>query len=174
MGVRLFRAKRVGDDLAAGRIAAPDQSRYLAASFLIWLIPAYLFLFPATRTSDPQFFWPIWLLELGFVVAFCIAGIGYCLRRCRVDRDRNFLLDFSCLNAPVSLTTLLVSWGAFYLVTEGVLRMFGGMTFEDGSARLYDVLRLFVSAGTVLAVFIRIGNHMSRVSLLRESGIRHG
>jgi hypothetical protein len=174
MGVRLFRAKAVGDDLAAGRIPASDQSRYLVASFLIWLIPAYLFLFPATRTSDPQFFWPIWLIELAFVVVFCVTGIGYCLRRCRVDRDRNFLVDFSCLNAPISLTTLLVCWGAFYLVTEALLRGLGGMTFDDGSARLYDVLRLVVSAGAVLAVFIRIGNHMNRVSLLRESAVRHG
>jgi hypothetical protein len=170
MGLRLFRAKAVGDDLAAGRISAPDQSRYLVASFLIWLIPAYLFLFPAPRASEPQFFWPVWLIELALIVVFCIAGIAYCLRRCRVDPARNFMVDFSCLNAPVSLTTLLVAWGAFYLLTEGVLRLMGGMSFEDGSARLYDVLRMLVSAGAVLAVFLRIGNHMNRISQLRESG----
>ena len=174
MGLRLFRAEAVGDDLVAGRIAAPDQSRYLAASFLIWIIPAYLFLFPAPRTGEPQFFWPTWLIEFALVVVFCVAGIRYCLRRCRVDPDRNFLVDFSCLNAPVSLTTLLVFWGAFYLVTEGLLRLLGGMTFDDDSARLYDVLRVFVSAGSVLAVFLRIGNHMNRISLLRGSGSSRG
>jgi hypothetical protein len=153
MTIRLFSAKGVGDDLAAGRITATEQSLYLTASFLIWIIPAYLFLFPAPRTNDPQFFWWVWLIELALLVLFCIAGIGFCLRKCRVDPTRHFLVDFSCLNAPVSLTTLIIVWGGFYLLTEGV----------------FDVLRLLASAGAVLIVFLRIGKHMNRVSLIRES-----
>jgi hypothetical protein len=111
MAIRLISAKRVGDDLAAGRIAAGDQSLYLTASFLIWMIPAYLFLFPAPRTIDPDFFWGIWLVELALLVLFCIVGIGFCLRNCRIDPQRNFLVDFSCLNAPISFTTLAVVCG---------------------------------------------------------------
>lgn len=160
MAIRLISAKRVGDDLAAGRIAAGDQSLYLTASFLIWMIPAYLFLFPAPRTIDPDFFWGIWLIELALLVLFCIVGIGFCLRNCRVDPQRNFLVDFSCLNAPISLTTLAIVWGAFYLITEGVPGL--------ASPRVYEVLRLLASTGAVLVVFLRIGKHMNRVSLLRE------
>jgi hypothetical protein len=178
MTIRLFSAKGVGDDLAAGRITAREQSLYLTASFLIWIIPAYLFLFPAPRTNDPQFFWWIWLIELALLVLFCIAGIGLCLRKCRVDPTRHFLVDFSCLNAPTSLTTLIIVWGGFYLLTEGVFSLLTGMTVEqDPSRRLawlassgvYDVLRLLASAGAVLIVFLRIGKHMNRVSLIRES-----
>src|SRR5687767_6500953 len=106
MAIRLISAKGVGDDLAAGRITASEQSLYLIASFLIWIIPTYLFLFPAPRTTDVQFFWWLWLIELALLIVFCSMGIGYCLRKCRVDPTRNFLVDFSCLNAPVSLTTL--------------------------------------------------------------------
>jgi hypothetical protein len=84
-------------------------------------------------------------------------------------------VDFSCLNAPISLTTLAIVWGSFYLLTEGVLWLLSGMTLEPnpsrwlGSSRVYDVLRMFASAGTVFVVFLRIGKHMNRVSLLRES-----
>ena len=161
MAIRLFSAKRAGDDLAGGRIAAGEQSLYLTASFLIWMIPAYLFLFPSPRSIDAGFFWALWLLELALLVLLCTTGIGYCLRKCRVDPTRNFLVDFSCLNAPISLTTLTVVWGGFWLVTETL------PWFASPSA--YDLLRLLASAGAVLAVFLRIGRHMSRVSSMRES-----
>jgi hypothetical protein len=164
VSVRLISAKRVGDDLAAGRVTAGEQSLYLTASFLIWLIPAYLFLFPAPRTNDPEFFWGIWLIELALVVLFCTVGIGFCLRKCRVQPARHFLVDFSCLNAPISLTTLTIVWGSFYLVAEGA-----SMSGALASSHAYDVLRLFASAGAVLVVFLRIGKHMSRVASLRQS-----
>jgi hypothetical protein len=165
VSVRLISAKRVGDDLAAGRVTAGEQSLYLTASFLIWLIPAYLFLFPAPRTSDPEFFWGIWLIELALLVLFCAVGIGFCLRKCRVQPARHFLVDFSCLNAPISLTTLTIVWGSFYLVAGGA-----SMSGALDSSHAYDVLRLFASAGAVLIVFLRIGRHMSRVASLRQSG----
>jgi hypothetical protein len=177
MTIRLISAKRVGDDLAAGRITAGEQSLYLIASFLIWIIPAYLFLFPAPQTKDPEFFWGVWLIELALLVLFCIVGIGFCLRQCRVDPTRHFLVDFSCLNAPISLTTLTIVWAVFYLLTAGVFWLASAMTSEQdpsrfawlASSRVYDVFRVFASAGAVFIVFLRIGKHMKRVSLLRES-----
>ena len=178
MAIRLFSARAVGEDLAAGRITAGEQSLYLTASFLIWMIPAYLFLFPAPRTSDLEFFWGVWLIELALLVLFCIVGIGFCLRQCRVDPTRHFLVDFSCLNAPISLTTLTIVWAGFYLLTEGVFPLLSAMTSEQDpsrwsqwltSSRAYDVIRMFASAGAVLIVFLRIGKHMNRVSSLRES-----
>jgi hypothetical protein len=168
--MRLIRAKDVGDDLAAGRIPAREQSLYLIASFLIWLVPAYLFLFPAPRTQDdPQFFWLVWLIELAFLILFCVVGIGFCLGRCRVDPTRHFLVDFSCLNAPISLTTLAIVWGAFYLLTEPVFAMLGSTFPWLTSSRAYDVVRMLASIGAVFIVFLRIGKHMERVSVMRES-----
>jgi fucose 4-O-acetylase-like acetyltransferase len=170
MAMRLISAKSVGDDLAAGRIAAREQSLYLIASFLIWLIPAYLFLFPNPRTQDdPHFFWFVWLIELAFLILFCAVGIGYCLGKCRVDPTRHFLVDFSCLNAPISLTTLTLVWGGFYILTEPVFALLGGTFAWLTSSRAYDVVRLFASTGAVFIVFLRIGKHMNRVSLIRES-----
>ena len=168
--MRLISTKRVGDDLAAGRIAAREQSLYLIASFLIWLIPAYLFLFPNPRTQDdPHFFWFVWLIELAFLILFCAVGIGYCLGKCRVDPTRHFLVDFSCLNAPISLTTLTIVWGGFYILTGPVFALLGGTFAWLTSSRTYDAVRLFASAGAVFIVFLRIGKHMNRVSLIRES-----
>jgi hypothetical protein len=169
MAIRLISAKGVGDDLAAGRITAREQSLYLIASFLIWIVPAYLFLFPAPRTNDPHFFWLVWLIELALLILFCVVGIGYCLGKCRVDPTRHFLVDFSCLNAPISLTTLALVWGGFYILTEPVFALLSGTFPWLASSRAYDAIRMFASAGAVFIVFTRIGKHMNRVSLIRES-----
>ena len=178
MTIRLISAKRVGDDLAAGRITASEQSLYLTASFLIWIIPAYLFLFPAPRTDDPQFFWSLWLIELASLILFCSVGIGFCLQKCRVDPSRNFLVDFSCLNAPISLTTLTIVWGGFYVLTEIAFPLLSGIASDEkpsplvgwlASSRVYDVIRMLASAGAVFLVFLRIGRHINRVSLIRIS-----
>lgn len=169
MAIRLISAKGVGDDLAAGRIAAGEQSLYLIASFLIWIIPAYLFLFPTPRTDNPHFFWSVWLIELAILVLFCVVGIGFCLGRCRVDPTRHFLVDFSCLNAPISLTTLTIVWGGFYILTEPIFALLSETFPWLTSSHAYDVVRMFASAGAVFIVFLRIGNHMNRVSLIRES-----
>jgi hypothetical protein len=170
MAMKLISATRVGDDLAAGRIAAREQSLYLIASFLIWLIPAYLFLFPNPRTQDdPHFFWLVWLIELALLILFCTVGIGYCLGKCRVDPTRHFLVDFSCLNAPISLTTLTIVWGGFYILTGPVFALLDGTFAGLTSSRAYDAIRLLASAGAAFVVFLRIGKHMNRVSLMRES-----
>jgi cation transport ATPase len=178
MTIRLIDAARLGHDLAAGRVTAREQSLYLVVSFLIWVVPAYLFLFSWPRTNEAQFFWWIWLIELGFIVLFYVTGVSFCLRKCRVDPKKNFLVDFSCLYAPISLTTLIGVWGGFHLLTTGILWLISGMTFEQdpvrwfpwlGSARVYDVLRMFASVAAVFIVFLRIGEHMSRISTLRES-----
>lgn len=169
MAIRLISAKGVDDDLAAGRITAREQSLYLIASFLIWIIPAYLFLFPTPRTDDFHFFWAVWLIELAFLVLFCVVGIGFCLGKCRVDPTRHFLVDFSCLNAPISLTTLTIVWGGFYILTEPVFALLSGTFPWLTSSRAYDIVRMIASAGAVFIVFLRIGRHMNRVSLIRES-----
>jgi hypothetical protein len=169
MTLRLINAKGAGDDLAAGRITAREQSLYLIASFLIWIIPAYLFLFPTPRTDDPEFFWAVWLIELALLILFCVVGIGFCLGRCRVDPTRHFLVDFSCLNAPISLTTLSIVWGGFYILTEPVFALLSGTFTWLTSSRTYDIVRATASAGAVFIVFLRIGKHMNRVSLIRES-----
>ena len=79
-------------------------------------------------------------------------------------------MDFSCLNAPISLTTLAIVWGSFYILTEPVFALLSGTFPWVTSSRAYDLARLFASTGAVFIVFLRIGKHMNRVSLMRESG----
>jgi hypothetical protein len=80
------------------------------------------------------------------------------------------------LYSPVALSTSIVIWGAFHLLTtlpawmvargesEHALRVLPWLS----SAYAYDVLRLLFSLAAILAIFWRVGEHMERVSSLRR------
>src|SRR5215212_12016002 len=105
MAFHLLRTGRVADDLATGSVSPREQAGYLIISFLAWTVPFYLYLIPAPVADDRTFAAWIWLIEFALVVAIFVTGVNYCLRKCRVDARANFLVDFSCLYAPVALST---------------------------------------------------------------------
>jgi hypothetical protein len=178
MAFHLFRTSQVAKDLAAGAVSPRDQARYLIVSFLAWTLPFYLYLIPSPVATDPGFLGWMWLIEFFLVVAIFVTGVNYCLRKCRVDARANFLIDFSCLYSPVALTTSIFIWGAFHLLTTLPAWMVarGGSGHETlralpwlSSAYAYDVLRLLYYLAAILVIFWRVGEHMERLSGLRQS-----
>jgi hypothetical protein len=177
--IHLFSAGRLGEALAAGRVSAQEQALYLALSFCVWNIVFYLYLVPPP-IAEGRLFWWLWAMEFFFVVLFNITGVLFCLRRCRVEPKKNFLVFFSCLYLPISLTTLAVAWGAFHLVTTVPLALARNgnlpIWFPElpwlSSALAYDVLRFFLYVGTIFTIFLRTGEHLERIANLQESA--HG
>lgn len=157
--IHFLRTSRVAHDLAARSVSPHEQAGYLVISFLAWTVPFYLYLIPAPRAEDPRFAAWMWLAEFVLVVAIFIGGVYYCLRKCRVDARANFLVDFSCLYAPVALTTSILIWIAFHLVA--LLPWFS-------SAYAYDTLRLAFYLAATLVIFWRVGEHMERLSATRH------
>jgi hypothetical protein len=140
-------------------------------------VPFYLYLIPAPLADDPAFAAWMWLIEFALVVAIFVAGVNYCLRKCRVDARANFLVDFSCLYAPVALSTSIVIWVAFHLVTTlpAALVARAGPGHEAlrslpwlSSPYVYDVLRLVFYLAAILVIFWRVGEHMERLSDRRQ------
>lgn len=155
-----------------------DQARYLIIGFLAWTLPVYLYLVPSPVADDPRFQGWMWLIEFFLVVAIFVTGVNYCLRKCRVDPRANFLVDFSCLYSPVAVTTSVVIWGAFHILTTlpAWLAARAGSGYGSlgalpwlSSAYAYDVLRLLFYVASILVIFWRVGEHMERLSGLRQS-----
>lgn len=178
MAFHLFKTSRVAQDLAAGRVSAREQAGYLVISFLAWTVPFYLYLIPAPLSGDQVFLAWMWLIEFVLVVAIFVGGVNYCLRKCRGDARANFLVDFSCLYAPVAVSTSIVIWGSFHLVTTLPAGVVGGAgpgheTLRTlpwlSSAYVYDILRLMFYLAATLVIFWRVGEHMERLSSLRQS-----
>ena len=177
MAFHLFSASRVAKDLAAGGVSPREQAGYLVISFLAWTLPFYLYLIPSPVSDDPVFLGWMWLAEFFLVVAIFVAGVNYCLRKCRVNPRANFLVDFSCLYSPAAVTTSIVIWGTFHLLTTLPLWMDARAASEGGtlgalpwlsSAYAYDVLRLAFYLAAILVIFWRVGAHMERLSALRQ------
>jgi hypothetical protein len=181
MAFHLFRTSQVARELATGGVSPREQAGYLIISFLAWTVPFYLYLIPSPLAEDPAFLGWMWLIEFFLVVAVFVTGVNYCLRKCRVDARTNFLVDFSCLYAPVALTTSIVIWGAFHLVTTlpaGVVAR-AGSGHEAlralpwlSSAYVYDILRLLFYLAAIVVIFWRVGEHMDRLCGLRQSARR--
>ena len=178
--LHLFSSRRLTEDLAAGRVSSREQAAYLIVSFLTWTAAGYLYVMPSSRSTDPSFFWTLWLFEFVLVVLFTVAGVNFCLGKCRVDAKANFLVDFSCLYAPVALWTIVTVWGAFYVLTELPLVIIGRWNEKApeqlmllpwlSSSRAYDLLRFLAYVGMTFYIYLRVGEHMARVSELRSAG----
>lgn len=178
MAFHLFRTSQVAKDLAAGGVSPKEQAGYLIISFLAWTLPFYLYLIPSPVSDDSMFLGWMWLIEFLLVIVIFVTGVNYCLRKCRVDARANFLIDFSCLYSPVAVTTSILIWGTFHLLTSlpawMVMRGSGPETLRAlpwlASPYAYDVLRLVFSLAAVLVIFWRVGEHMARLSELRRTG----
>lgn len=178
MALHLFRTSLVANDLASGAMSPREQAGYLIVSFLAWTLPFYLYLIPSPVADDPVFLGWMWLIEFILVIAIFVAGVHYCLGKCRVDARANFLIDFSCLYSPVAVTTSLVIWGTFHFLTTLpawlVLRAGPGHGALSGlpwlsSAYAYDIVRLLFYLAAILVIFWRVGEHMARLSGLRQA-----
>jgi hypothetical protein len=177
MTLHLLSAERLGKRLGAGEVSPQEQAFYLSASFILWLLPGYLLLTPPVDVHA----WPIpfglWFYEAGTLVVMYVIGVLYCLARCHVEPKKNFLIDFSCLYAPISLTTLVVVWGIFHIYASLIPNLLQRVSFDSPSrlldfiysARLFDLMRFLAVVGATFLVLVRVGNHMELVSRLRLS-----
>jgi hypothetical protein len=90
-----FNPRKLATALAVGDISPTDQARYLLMSFLVWMLPYYLFIIPPVTT--PGWFYWLTAYEAFALVVINFAGVFFCLNKCTVDPRRHFLVDFSCL-----------------------------------------------------------------------------
>jgi hypothetical protein len=181
MTLHWLSATHLDAKLAAGHVSAREQAYYLAGSFVVWLLPGYLFIIPSRGSEDTVWFYGLWFYELAMMVLISVAGTLHCMGKCRVDPRRNFLVDFSCLYLPVSVTTLTVTWTIFYLLLALRRPWLGLLLFvfdrppaflsNLASAQFFELLAFFGTVGANFAIFYRIGRHMARISGLRSGAV---
>jgi hypothetical protein len=176
--LHLFNTKAVARRLIAGDLTGQEQASYLAASFVIWLLPYYLFVVPQPAAGNASWFYTMWGYELFLMIIINVVGTFYCLHRCSVEPQRNFLIDYSCLSVPVLLVNLIVGWGLYYLVTKGAIAIVSRVSFTSEppslvslfySWRFFDLLRLLTGIGISAAIFIRVGSLMADISNARRA-----
>jgi hypothetical protein len=173
----MFSAKRLGKRLGAGSVSPQEQAFYLSMSFILWLLPSYLLITPGPNVQAWSIPFGLWFYEAGALILIYVFGVLYCLARCRVAPKKNFLIDFTCLYAPISLTTLVIVWGVFHIYASLIPLWLQKLSFDSPprllefiySARFFDLIRFLAVVGTSFLVLVRTGNHMELVSRIRLS-----
>jgi len=178
MTVHFISSRNLRARLAADAVGAREQAVYLAGSFIIWIIPVYLFVSPPPSGIEKTWFYGMWFYEFALMVLLYAAGTFFCLAKCHVHPKRNFLIDFGCLYLPVSVTTLVVTWALFHAIVTLLPWWLTRLSFDSEptewfltltSARFFDLLRFLAIVGGTFAVFYRIGRHIEHIARARAS-----
>lgn len=114
MTVRLLRARKLAEELGQGRVSARTKAHYLFAGFALWLVINVTGL----TTVSPLWSW-MSLIEAIALVVITLLGLQAAYDAAGGDDNPNFVAEFTCLYVPVSLTSVLLVWGAYWGVVAG-------------------------------------------------------
>lgn len=176
MKFHLFSSASLAEELTSHKVEASDQAAYLAASFIAWLLPYYSFLYPLPYDENEKWYWSMWAYEAFMLVIINIFGVLKCLNACEFEPKKNFLVDFSCLYLPVSVTTLIGVWSVYYLYRYLWVLLVQSIDPAIGppewapivfSYKFHDLLRLLAVVAVPLIIFLRIGAWMRIISAKR-------
>lgn len=168
----------MAEELAGYKVEASDQAAYVAASFVAWLIPYYFFLYPEPYAGNEKWFWGMWAYSAFMMVVVNIFGVYKCLNACEVEPKKNFLVDFSCLYLPVSVTTLIGVWAVYYLYrylfglwVQGIDPELGPPVWAQVmfTYKFHDLTRFLAEIAVPLVIFLRASAWMKIVSAKRAS-----
>jgi len=178
MRVHLFRTEPLAQELASHRVEASDQAAYVVASFVFWLIPYYFFLYPDPYAGNEKWFWGMWAYSAFMMVVVNIFGVIKCLNACEFEPKKNFMVDFSCLYLPVTVTTFIGVWSVYYLYrylfvfwVQGIDPEIEPTPWAEAvfSYKFHDLLRLLAEISVPLITFLRVSAWMKVVSTRRAS-----
>ncbi len=175
MKLHLFNAHAVARELAASDVEPELQAQYLLAGLIVYTVASYsgLVVNMAPLWSFPS------LLEGAALVVVNLLGISQVFDAAGGRKSRRFLVDFTCLYVPVSVTSLLAVWGGFWAVRTALWETLyaqtaSGSQFARNLAFIgTDVLGLLgflCSVGSQALVYYRLVHLQRRVVVLRGGG----
>jgi len=114
MSLRLLNAKKLAIELGREEVSPLDKGYYLFVSFVAWLV---------VGASGFTVVSPLWtwmsFIEVASLIVVHLLGFSYAYRAAGGDENRDFVVQFTCLYVPVSITSLLVVWGIYWGILYG-------------------------------------------------------
>jgi hypothetical protein len=112
MAIHLFNARRLARELSLNQVGPRDRGYYLLASFLMFT----LFYYSGLMYANPL--WSALSIYEGVVITLItFFGLAKAYEAAGGDENRDFVVQFTCLYVPVSITTILVVWPLFWGTT---------------------------------------------------------
>ena len=112
MRLHLVNAKALAGELARGEVDPEAQAHYLWIGFVFFNVIYYagLAITIAPLWSLPSFF------EAVAAIAINIFGVFQSFEAAGGRANRSFLVEFTCLYVPVTITTLVAVWALYWAV----------------------------------------------------------
>ena len=170
--MHLLRTRPLVNALAGGDIPAEERAYYLLASFLVFNI-AYYSGFVASGTVP----WtPPYIAESLAVILINIFGVVATFDASGGKSNKQYIIDFTCLYVPVSVTTLLAFWGAYWVLRigfhEAVIALAqSNMQFAINMSKLgfdgFALLAFAATIGSLVVTYARLTKLLASVRAAR-------
>ncbi len=172
MTIHLFNARLVAKELAHKEIDPKECAYYLLASFVIFVLASY----SGLTSANPLWTW-LSLYEGVVVVGVAVLGIAKAYEAAGGESNPNFIVEFTCLSVPVSVTTLLVVWPIYWGVVIGLRKLI--LTLWEGhsqfivnlgriGADFFDLLTFLAVVMVQVVTFYRITRLLAVVNEQRR------
>lgn len=151
--MHLFRTRPLIDALARRSLSAEQRAYYLLASFVVFNV-AYYSGFVGSGTVP----WTLpYIAESLAVVLINILGVVATFDASGGKSNDEYVIDFTCLYVPVSVTTLLAFWGGYWVLRIGFYEAV--MSFADSNMQFaINMSRLGFDGFALLAFVATIGS----------------
>ncbi|CAD5374027.1 conserved membrane hypothetical protein [Rubrivivax sp. A210] len=157
----LMRTRPLVNALAKGEISAEQRAYYLLASFLVFNL-AYYSGFVASGTVP----WtPPYIAEALAVILINIVGIVATFDASGGKSNKQYIIDFTCLYVPVTVTTLLAFWGVYWVLRIGFHEAIiavaqSNMQFAINMTTLgfdgFSMLAFAATIGSLVVTYVRL------------------
>ena len=170
--MHLFRTRPLINALASGILSAEQRAYYLLASFLVFNV-AYYTGFVAAG-AEP---WtPPYIAEFIAIVLTNILGVVATFDASGGKSNKQYVIDFTCLYVPVSVTTMLAFWGGYWVLRitfhEVIMAMpHSNMQFAINMIKLgfegFSLLAFAATIGSLVVTYARLTKLLAAVRAAR-------
>jgi hypothetical protein len=112
--MHLINAKKLAVELGRGEITLRDKGYYLFAGFVMWLLIGA----SGFTTLSPMWSWTSFIETAALIMVYLI-GFSYVYEAAEGDQNPDFVVQFTCLYVPVSITTVAFVWSFYWIITLG-------------------------------------------------------
>lgn len=112
MSIRFLNARKLAHELADGKVSLTDRAHYLL-TYLLLFIPIFYLNF---ALGSAGLGW-MGMYEAVALIVVIVIGFVKVFEAGRGESNPHFITQFMCLLVPVTLTSVLYVWGAYWVIT---------------------------------------------------------
>lgn len=173
--MHLFRTAPLVEQLGRRAVSAEERAKYLLAGFLVFNFAYYSGY--VIGTAPP---WTVpGTIEAIAVILINIMGIVKTFDASGGRDNPDFVVEFTCLYVPVSVTTLLGVWGTYWFLRtafrESIMALSEShfqfaVNLSSIDTNLFGFLTFAATIGVLIITYSRIAGLLVRVQEAKSAG----